>query len=392
MNENKANFAKIGFFVLAGAALIVLAIGIAGARTFNKKVVEAETYFAESVTGLDLGSPVKYRGVPVGEVKRIGFVYSEYGKRKNDPLTQAGAHQVLVVMALDPERFGLLDDQAADKELRTLVQQGLRVKIASSGVTGLSFLELDYFAQPSDVAKDYPLTWQPANPFIPSTPSTMSNLKRAVDDVFVKLSAIDLRALGDEMLVTLYLLQNTLNKTDVAALSAEATKLLSELRETNRSVKKLLDAPEFAALPADLGATLESARRVATGIETNILPLATNLRQIASRADDLLGNANSLIDNADSLVDNADRFIGNADRLLTTNSSVVGEIVGALNQTAQTLNRTTLAQQGALGELIQSLRTAAADLERLVGEMRANPSALLFGQPPLPLPETQPDE
>ena len=68
MNENKANFAKIGFFVLAGAALIVLAIGIAGARTFNKKVVEAETYFAESVTGLDLGSPVKYRGVPVGEV------------------------------------------------------------------------------------------------------------------------------------------------------------------------------------------------------------------------------------------------------------------------------------------------------------------------------------
>jgi ABC-type transporter Mla subunit MlaD len=385
MNENKANFAKIGFFVLAGAALIVLAIGIAGARTFNKKVVEAETYFAESVTGLDLGSPVKYRGVPVGEVKRIGFVYSEYGKRKDDLLTQAGARQILVVMALEPERFGLLGDQTADKVLRTLVQQGLRVKIASSGVTGLSFLELDYFAQPSDVVEDYPLTWQPANPFIPSTPSTMTNLKKAVDDVFVKLSAIDLRALGDEMLVTLYLLQNTLNKTDVAALSAEATKLLSELRETNRSVKKLLDAPEFAALPADLGATLESARRITTGIETNISPLATNLRQIASRADGLLGNANNLIDNAD-------RFIGNADRLLTTNSPVVGEIVGALNQTAQTLNRTTLAQQGTLGELIQSLRTAAADLERLAGEMRANPSALLFGQPPLPLPETKPDE
>jgi len=385
MNENKANFAKIGFFVLAGAALIVLAIGIAGARTFNKKVVEAETYFAESVTGLDLGSPVKYRGVPVGEVKRIGFVYSEYGKRKDDLLTQAGARQILVVMALEPERFGLLGDQTADKVLRTLVQQGLRVKIASSGVTGLSFLELDYFAQPSDVVEDYPLTWQPANPFIPSTPSTMTYLKRAVDDVFVKLSAIDLRALGDEMLVTLYLLQNTLNKTDVAALSAEATKLLSELRETNRSVKKLLDAPELAALPADLGATLESARRVATGIETNILPLATSLRQIASRADGLLGNANDLIDNAD-------RFIGNADRLVTTNSPVVGEIVGALNQTAQTLNRTTLAQQGTLGELIQSLRTAAADLERLAGEMRANPSALLFGQPPLPLPETKPDE
>jgi len=131
MNENKANFAKIGFFVLAGAALIVLVIGIAGARTFNKKVIDAETYFAESVTGLDLGSPVKYRGVPVGEVKRIGFVYSEYGKQNDDLLTQASARQILVVMALDPERFGLLGNQAADQILRAMVQQGLRVKIAA---------------------------------------------------------------------------------------------------------------------------------------------------------------------------------------------------------------------------------------------------------------------
>ena len=61
--------------------------------------------------------------------------------------------------------------------------------------------------------------------------------------------------------------------------------------------------------------------------------MATNLRQIVGRADGLLGNANDLIDNADSLIDNADRFIGNADRLLTTNSAVVGEMVGALNQT-----------------------------------------------------------
>jgi hypothetical protein len=30
--------------------------------------------------------------------------------------------------------------------------------------------------------------------------------------------------------------------------------------------------------------------------------------------------------------------------------------------------------------------------ERLVGEMGANPSALLFGQPPPPLPEARPDK
>ena len=107
MNENKANYAKIGFFVLTGIAMILLVVGIAGARVFNKQVVLAETYFAESVTGLDIGSPVKYRGVPVGEVKRIGFVYSEY-RTSSGTLTVNGARQILVVMALDPEKFGLL--------------------------------------------------------------------------------------------------------------------------------------------------------------------------------------------------------------------------------------------------------------------------------------------
>ncbi|HRR32997.1 MAG TPA: MlaD family protein [Kiritimatiellia bacterium] len=375
MNENKANFAKIGFFVLAGAALIVLVIGIAGARTFNKTVVEAETYFAESVTGLDLGSPVKYRGVPVGEVKRIGFVFSEYGRHNDDLLTETSSRQVLVVMALDPERFGLLGSQAADQVLHALVQQGLRVKIASSGVTGLAFLELDYFAQPGSAAQAFPLAWQPARTFIPATTSTMTNLKKAVDDVFVKLSAVDLRALGDELLATLHLLQKTLNKADVAALSAEATRLLSELRETNRSIKQLADSPELAALPADLAATVNSARGAVMGIETNILPLAASLRQVADRADGVLDRAGGLVDSAGGL--------------LATNGAVIGQMVGSLNQTAQTLNRTALTQQGALGELVQSLRTAAEGLERLVGELSANPGALLFGQPPQPLPETK---
>ena len=69
----------------------------------------------------------------------------EYGDRKDELLTHAGARQILVVMALDPEKFGLLNSQAAEAVLNNLVKQGLRVKLALSGVTGLAFLELDYF-------------------------------------------------------------------------------------------------------------------------------------------------------------------------------------------------------------------------------------------------------
>jgi len=369
MNENKANYAKIGFFVLAGAALIVLVIGIAGARTFNKKVVAAETYFAESVTGLDLGSPVKYRGVPVGEVTRIGFVYSEYGGQTNDLPTHDSARQILVVMALDPERFGLLGGRAPDQVLRGMVRQGLRVKITSSGVTGLAFLELDYFASPGAEEHAMNPAWRPAHPFIPATPSTMSHIKKAVDDVFVKLSAIDLRSLGDELLKTLRLLQDTLAQADVASLSSGAAQVLNDLRAASQSVRKLAEAPELAELPADLAATAGGARRAVAGIETNLVPLVAGLRRAADRADALLGEVGGLVD---------------------TNKAVIGEAVGALGQTARTLNRAALAQQGALGELVRSLRAAAAGLERLVDDIGANPSSLLFGQPPPPLPEERP--
>ncbi|MEI7898920.1 MAG: MlaD family protein [bacterium] len=367
MNENKANYAKIGFFVLIGVAMILLMIGIAGARVFNKQVVLAETYFNESVTGLDLGSPVKYRGVPVGEVTRIGFVYSEYGAVPGGALTLHGTRQILVVMALDPQKFGLLQLKDANRILNKLVEQGLRVKLALSGVTGLAFLELDYFRSETDAEHPEPLAWNPHNPYIPASTSMMFTLKKAVDDVFGKLSNVDLQALGDELLATLYLFQNKLSNADVAALSKEATSLLAELRETNQALKKLINSPELEKLPADLAATAGSARRVAEGVEKQIQPIAQTLQELTVRAGDMMEEVNSL---------------------MTNNSSRVEQTVASLNQIAQTLNRTALSQQGSLADLLQNLRSAATGLERIVNDLSANPAALLFGQPPEPLPET----
>lgn len=368
MNENKANYAKIGFFVLAGIALMLLVIGIAGARTFNKKVVLAETYFAESVTGLDTGSPVKYRGVPVGEVKRIGFVYSEYGMEAAETVTHNSARQVLVVMALDPERFGLLDAKNPETVLNRLVAQGLRVKLAMSGVTGLAFLELDYFRSEAEPAKPAKKDWHPHHPYIPSSTSMMTTLKKAVDDVFVKLSEVDIPALGDELLATLYLFQEKLASTDIAALNTEATALLTELRATNQSVKKLIDSPELEKLPAGLAATVDSARRSAEGIEAQIPPLAQSIRTLTARANTLV-----------------ETFTG----LVTNNGVRIEQTMSSLTQTAQTLNRTTVSQQDSLAGLLQNLRSASSGLERVVNDLSANPSVLLFGQPPAPLPETK---
>ena len=368
MNENKANYAKIGFFVLSGFALLLIVIGIAGARVFSKKVVLAETYFTESVTGLDIGSPVKYRGVPVGEVSRIGFVFSEYGKQASGERTLNGANQVLVVMAFDPDKFTPLKNNPPVAFLERLVKDGMHVKLAAAGVTGLSFLELDYYR--SDQSPEQPLTfsWSPNNPYIPSAPSTMFTFKKAMDNVFIKLDEIDIQALGDKLLATLSLVQKKFDGVDVAKLSSEATTLLSELRETNQGLKQLVASPELAKFPTDIGAAAGSARRITATVEDQLTPFVRSVQSVAERANFLVETLNGVATNSGGQVE---------------------QTVTALNQTAQALNRTALSQQNALAELIQNLRNASASLDQIVSDVRANPSTLLFSTPPAPLPETR---
>src|SRR5260370_8124221 len=74
----QANFFKIGLFVIgATIALVFLLVMLGAGKLFQSKIV-METYFNESVQGLELGSKVKYRGVIVGEVRSIGFSYNKY--------------------------------------------------------------------------------------------------------------------------------------------------------------------------------------------------------------------------------------------------------------------------------------------------------------------------
>ena len=67
--SQKARFFKIGIFTFAAIGILVFAIVIFGAGAMFKEVILLETYFNESVQGLDIGSPVKFRGVSVGQVK-----------------------------------------------------------------------------------------------------------------------------------------------------------------------------------------------------------------------------------------------------------------------------------------------------------------------------------
>ena len=67
----QVNRAMIGGFVLIAVGIMAASILIFGSGDLFKKSLQYVLYFQESVKGLSVGTPVLYRGYPVGEVKRV---------------------------------------------------------------------------------------------------------------------------------------------------------------------------------------------------------------------------------------------------------------------------------------------------------------------------------
>jgi len=73
--DNKVNFAAVGAFVLVlGAALVAAALWLAAGGELHHKVDLYRAVSDESVSGLNINAPVKYRGVDVGKIKDIRLV------------------------------------------------------------------------------------------------------------------------------------------------------------------------------------------------------------------------------------------------------------------------------------------------------------------------------
>lgn len=290
----KTNFFKIGMFVLAGMSILVAMIIFLGARSMFQKKYIIETYFDESVHGLDIGSPVKFRGVAIGNVTEITFVQDKYPLKPNDK-NFAQARYVLVRIALK-DLFNLKDSKASKAKLTGMIQQGLRVRITTKGLTGQAYLELDYVDPKED--KELKFSWQPEVFYLPSTRSTFTKIGASIDEFVKKLDKSNIQAMLlhiDKLIVTL---TDSIKDMRVSNISKDASLLLIEIRGTNRELRKLLASKDLQKAPKQLHQSLENISK-ATGklnaiLARNNYDISTtmeNLRVVTEDMKEITGNA-----------------------------------------------------------------------------------------------------
>jgi len=94
--SSKANNFKIGLFILIGMIVTVIGIILFGGGKFLREKYTIETYFDQSVQGLDVGAALKLNGVQIGDVSEIHFVFNDYETNKQYVLVRANIYPDLV--------------------------------------------------------------------------------------------------------------------------------------------------------------------------------------------------------------------------------------------------------------------------------------------------------
>jgi paraquat-inducible protein B len=174
--STKVSKAAIGAFVLGAIALLVAGVLVFGAGKFFTTEHKYITYFDGSVKGLNVGSPVTFRGVKVGAVTDISIIANPAKRELKIP----------VIFTLEPEKFKGTKE-AFQRDPRTIenavAELGLRTQLQmQSFVTGQLVVALDFFpdkpAQFVGLNKEYPE--------IPSIPTPLEQLQKTLADLPLK--------------------------------------------------------------------------------------------------------------------------------------------------------------------------------------------------------------
>lgn len=269
--ESKINYTIVGLFVVTLTA-VLLSVTFWLTRQYGQQTYD--TYYvhlSESVAGLNIDAAVKYRGVDVGTVSRIGF-------------NPNNLEEVELLLKINQEIPIKTDTTAA---------------LNFYGITGLAYIEL----QGSD--KDAPLVKRVDDtiPVIPSRPSTLRRIDQSLSQLVEKstqtLENIN-RLLGDE------------NINNVELLLFESKELVKDLRGQLPGIETLVDngvvmENKIAATSEKISAASTSIKQMAENLEKNTTGLSqemargmrasfSSLNQLLSDLDILTGSLQTTIE------------------------------------------------------------------------------------------------
>ena len=285
--SKSANPIAVGMFVVCGALLATVAIMVFGATSFFSKTETVVCYFHDSVHGLDIGAPVKYKGVRIGKVEEIGIQVKSTDMRKT---------RIEVVMSVDVnvlKRKILHSDGApGDALFVNQVDEGLRAQLAfQSIVTGMLYVELDYFAEPDEQYILYDKSTRHGNTDstrieIPVIQSGFTDLAKKVETLMLQVSEIDVKGISENLNTLLINANAKITVLDTAEINKKTIALLD-------SAQILVSDPELKQSAKNLNRLLESTERTVEGVGAETKEAVAKLDSVMTHLESILAPTSS---------------------------------------------------------------------------------------------------
>lgn len=244
------NHFKVGLFVLLALAATLATAVAFGASASRRETLAYHTFFNESVQGLEIGSPVKYRGVTIGIVAAIEIAPD---RRHVDVVAEIDVEDV--------QRLGLTEhDRRGDEAVRFVVPADLRMQLQSQGITGVKFLALDFFDPETNPPPDLPFE-TPVN-YIPAAPSLLKNLEDSI------VRAVDaLPVVSERIAAAVTRVDGMLARLEERGVADKAIATFDEVNATLAAMRRVVERVEKAQVPDRAARTLEKVDVAVTRLD-----------------------------------------------------------------------------------------------------------------------------
>ena len=272
-NNSNPNYFRLGVFVLAAIGVLLAVILIFGSGQIFKKSFYVETYIKQSVTGLDAGASVRFRGVKIGQVSMIGLSGDLYEK----DLPFHDRRQYVVV------RMQIFGDKVNEDQIGEFVKNNLRARVKSMGITGVNYVEFDFVSNAAD-SPQLPYSWKPKYPVIPSLPNQADEIISGIQKLIGALNEMNIDGTQkklDALITNLNVMMAGDGKGNEGVIES-----VKQLNVIMARIAKVTDKDELNILMRELVGTMVALRQTVTSIQGDTSATIENLKQTSENLNE----------------------------------------------------------------------------------------------------------
>ena len=361
---------RVGLMTLVGLGLLALVVVLAGGHYFVARE-RALMRFQTSVYGLQVGAPVVFRGVRVGQVSSVGLAPAGPTGVVAIPVT-AEFERALLRHLLGTGADAAGSSDAAVPAVPALVSRGLVARLATQSLlTGQLYVDLDLEA--ARAAKT-----AVAGPGASGASGAAGAADPAATPVLA--TGIDALPLIPTAPTQLQSLQAQLEGLDLAQVGRDLSALTASLRQ-------LLAGPEPARLITRAADAAQALERLAQRMDREVVPLSRSARAALGEGQQAAAavgrSAEQIAQQVGAAASQAQASVGALSGAGAATLAQVQRSAEAVAQAAEAL-RGAAAEEGGLrlnaDRALADVSKAARALRELAELLERHPEALLRGR------------